>query len=138
MANIALKPGPGRPRKLPLKQITEKIIFETGPEAAKYLNAVIKKKEKPQKELIDAAKFVVNQSIGMATQKAQNSEEIIIRTIYDEPPKGYIDIQVKELDSGIQDTEALVTPRAEEVEGIYGEEEDMQGREKGWEDNIRC
>jgi hypothetical protein len=91
MSNPHPKAGPGRPKKGDNIRNTEMAIRESAPIAAAYIKSVIKKEEKPNKDLLDVAKYVVNQTIGCAATKVQSTEAITI-TIRQLPPKKVVDV----------------------------------------------
>lgn len=129
MSNPHPLPGPGRPKKGDNKRNTEMAIRESAPFAAGYLKKVIKKEEKPDKDLIDVAKYIVNQTIGMAATKAQNTEAITI-TIRRKDPPPMIAAKIEEIDAGTDSRDLISAPGAGEAGQVDCQEEDMQGGEK--------
>jgi len=136
MANPHPKPGPGRPKKGDNKRNTEMAIRESAPYAAAYLKKVIKKEEKPQKDLIDVAKYIVNQTIGMAATKAQNTEAITITIKRADPPIGYIEGEARVIDDGTNNGDLISTPGASQARPVECEAEDMQSWEKVGKDDL--
>lgn len=76
------KAGPGRPKKSENKSSVATVIEFGAKEAAEYLVAVANGKEKkPSSSRIDAAKYIINQTIGMPVQKSEvaSKGELIIK-----------------------------------------------------------
>ena len=112
MSNPHPKAGPGRPKKGDNKRNTEMAIRESAPFAAAYLKGISKGEIKPEALKVRVAEYVINQTIGMAVQKSQNTEAVTIKIEYDEPPVGYIQ-KVEVIDVGSED-KALISPPVSE------------------------
>ena len=86
------KPGPGRPKKDTETRTVQRIIENTAPKAAEYLQGVTEGKEKPNSARIDVCKYLINQSIGMPKQRqeltGEDGNDIILKVIYDQRNNG--------------------------------------------------